>query len=292
MIHAGCSSVEVLRYQELSHHYQCRDYLAGGCVVTEALRAEMLHWVLKSSSYMKMSQEIPVLTATLLDRFLQTKRAAEILESVPDFRLATMGCLYLTAKVHEPYVSISANVMSAFSQGMFSAQQVEEMECVILHALDWHTNPPTTMMFVREFLQLLPSSVSASMKEQALDHCHTQMQRCMLNYRVFALREASTIAFFAVQNALACLGMDSITLGHVAAIFSYSTHTDFFANPEDERVVQAFLLDGRSKKGRRPSNSSPTSSNSSSPSSRKSWSSRRSLSLDASPRGVVLGRSR
>lgn len=289
MIHAGCSSLEVLRYQELSRHYQCCDYLAAGCVVTEDLRAEMLEWVVKSTSYMKMSEDIPMLTATLLDRFLQTKRGSKILDSVADFRLATMGCLYLTAKLHEPYVSISASVMSAFSHGMFSAEQVEEMELIILSALEWHSNPPTAMMFVREFLQVLPSSVSATMREQAYDYCHTQIQRCMLSYQVFALREASTIAFFAVQNALASLGMDSITLGHVAAIFSYSSHTDFFANPENEEIIQAYLLGrnthakGQSKRGRRATVASSSSK-------RRSRTQRRSLSFEGSPRGVVLGR--
>ena len=219
---AGPSSIEVLRCQELSRNYQSRDYLVAGGAVTEALRAEMLEWVCKSSSYMKMSEDIPSYTATLLDRFLQTEQGCTILQSVSQFRLATMGCLYLTAKVHDPCVVISSKVMSAFSQGMFSAEQVEEMELQILKGLNWYTNPPQALAFVREFLLLLPSSVSAATKEQAFDLCQIQIQRCMLDYEVFALTEASTIAFFAIQNALASLGMDSITLGHVAAIFSYT----------------------------------------------------------------------
>lgn len=299
----GPSSIEALRYQELSQQYQCCDYLVaagpGGSVVTEDIRTEMLEWVSKSTSYMKMHEDIPLLTATLLDRFSQTKQGAVILQCVPDYRLATMGCLYLTSKVHEPSVAISSKVMSAFSQGMFTPAQVEDMELVILTALCWRTNPPTALAFVREFLLLLPSSVSALTKEQTYDLSHQQLQRCMLDYQVFALREASTIAFFVVQYALSSLGMDSITLGHVAAIFSYSTHTDYYSQPENERVMQTFLLGNeegpsnqqqpnrrRSKKGRRSSLSSTSSS------SRKSWTRLRSFASDDSPRGVFLERSR
>ena len=303
-MNAGPSSIEVLRRQELSRNYRCSDYLAAGGAVTESIRAEMLDWVCKSTSYMKMNEDIPSYTATLLDRFLQTQQGSTVLECVPEFRLATMGCLYLTAKIHDPCVVISPKVMSAFSQGMFTAEEVEDMEVTILTAMEWYTNPPTALAFVREFLLLLPSSVSASTKEQACELCQAQIQRCMLDYKVFALKEASTIAFFAVQNALATLGMDSITLGHVAAIFSYSTHTDFLSQPENEELVLTSLSGGndslaqpqqqlskktrrRSTKGRRLSNSSSSSTSSR----RSSWS-RRSMSLDESPCGVVLERSR
>ncbi|CAB9520263.1 Catalyzes the transfer of endogenously produced octanoic acid from octanoyl-acyl-carrier-protein onto the lipoyl domains of lipoate-dependent enzymes. Lipoyl-ACP can also act as a substrate although octanoyl-ACP is likely to be the physiological subs [Seminavis robusta] len=307
----GPSTVEVLRKQEMSACYQCRDYLEAADSkaesVTEATRAEMLEWVCKVSSFLKLNDDIAITTATLLDRFSQTPQGNTILSSVPSYRLATMACFYLTTKVHAHEAhddlcpcTVSAETMSAFSHGLFSAQQVEEMELCILQSMGWRTNPPTALTFVREFLLLLPCSVSSKMKDHAYQLCQAQIQGCMLDYDLFALTEASTIAFFAVQNALRTLGMDEILLKHIAAIFSYATHTDYTSRCSEQ--IQAALvvvrdkpsptsppfLKKRRQQRRRSSASSTSTSSSSSSRRRHRWSARRMDSLDVSPRAVAV----
>jgi Cyclin, N-terminal domain len=244
----GPSTVEVLRKQEMSIYYQCHDYLASTSSqplgVTAAIRAEMLEWVCKVTAFLKLTtsgDDIAVLTATLMDRFLRTPEGADILTCVPAFRCATMACFYLVAKVHADHCYVvSADVMSAMSRGQFSAQEVADMEMLILTSMKWHTNPPTVLTFVSEFLNLLPSSVTACTKEQTYQLCQAQIQRSILDYQLFALTEASTIAFFTVQNALRMLGMDEILLEHVCAIFSYATHTDY--SSRCSKHFQAALL--------------------------------------------------
>jgi Cyclin, N-terminal domain len=248
----GPSTVEVLRKQEMSSYYQCHDYLAscsnqqGG--VTAAIRAEMLEWACKVTDFLKFTasgDDIAVLTATLLDRFLQTPQGTDILTNVPSFRCATMGCFYLVAKVHADHscYTVSADVMAAMSRGQFSAQQVEDMEMLILTSMKWHINPPTALTFVTEFLHLLPPSVSESTREQTYQLCQAQIQRSILDYQVFALTEASSIAFFAVHNALRSLGMDEILLEHVCAIFSYATHTSYSSRRCGEHFQAALLTE-------------------------------------------------
>ena len=250
------STVEVLREKEMSSFYQCADYL-NSCTstnssssnnqtqrVTAATRCEMLEWVCKVTDFLSLTasgDDIAVLTATLLDRFLQTAQGANVLASIPDFRCATMACFYIVAKVRadHSYV-VSAHVMSTMSRGQFSVQQVEDMEMLILTSMKWHINPPTALTFVNEFLGLLPCSVSASMRQRTHELCKAQIRRAMMDYHVFALVEASSLAFAALRNALRDVGMDHIILNHVCAIFCYATHTNYNSHCHAKQI-QAVL---------------------------------------------------
>lgn len=305
----GPSSIEVLRSRELSHEYQCCDYLGNDSVVSTDTRMEMLEWVEQVSVYLKFSHNVSFATASLLDRFCQTDKGQAVLNYLPDFRLATMSCLYITAKLHDPNVVVSSEAMSAFSKGMFSAKQVEAMELDILVSMNWRVHPPTALEFVTEFLMLLPCSISQDTKRKAYDHCQTHLQRSIYDYEAFCLTEASMMAFFAVQNALRSIGVDSIILGHIVSIMSYATHTDYYSQPEKEALIQTCLMSppgpetmvcGKGKrknssKHRRSSNNHVhkrerrMSSRSSTGSlSRQSWSRRSSsASLSNSPCGVV-----
>jgi len=331
----GPSSIEILRQRELCRCYRPRDYLpkatkkslnkdAQATTTTRAIRREMIEWVTKVGSFLKLSQEIPILTTTLLDRFMQTPYAQEhVVTCVASYRLACMACFYLTAKVHEHGTTclVSSNHMAALSHGVFTAEQVEAMEWTILTAMEWHTNPPTCLDFCREFLGLLPCSISVSTKEAAHDLCVTQLEYCMLNdYDTFCTVEASTIAYFATKTALQSLGMDKILLSHIVDIFSYATHTDYENNRDDNKnskncstamaaaAVQASLLQAlattivgvatqqqqllsssssqQHKRGRAMS-FSPSTSPSSSVSSSSRYLRKCSSSLNGSPCGVL-----
>lgn len=304
----GPSTIEVLRSRELSHEYQCCDYLGDSSfVVTTDSRIEMLEWVEQVSVYLKFSHNISFATATLLDRFCQTDKGQEVLDYLPDYRLATMSCLYISAKLHDPNVVVSSQAMSAFSKGMFSAQQVEAMELDILVSMNWRVHPPTALEFVTEFLLLLPCSISQDTKRKAYDHCQTHLQRSIYDYEAFCLTEASMMAFFAVQNALRSIRVDSIILGHIASIMSYATHTDYYSQPEKEALIQTCLMSppgpetmvcgkGKRKNSSKHRRSSThhkrerrmsSRSSTGSLSRRQSWSRQSSASLSNSPCGVV-----
>jgi len=248
------SPLQVLRRQELSRYYRRRDYLSAAAVTSQAastrtisplIRAEILKWVFDITFYLKLDSNLGILTATLLDCALSTEKGSCSLSSITDFRLATMACFYLTAKMHDNHsiynkcrqngknpaiVAVTSKLMSTLSHGYFTAEEVEMMELVLLQALDWHMNPPTVLDFVQEFLAVIPCSVSSSTKGDAYELCCSQIQHCCLEYRIFALTEASTLACAALQNAFASLGMDSVLIRHVVDICSYAAHADLGRN--------------------------------------------------------------
>ena len=254
----GPSSVEVLRRQELSSHYQNREYLhphtadresptstaTAVVVVSPLIRSEMVQWIFSIASFLKLNNpdELAILSVTLLDRFMQTKQAPGCLSNVSNFRLAAMACFYLTTKLHHPSnkndnnignnddddtMVVTSELMAILSHGVFGAEQVEEMELFILQALEWHVYPPTALAFCREFLELIPCSVPQAIKDAAYDLCKTQIRHACLDYALFPRLESSALAYLALGNALKRLGMDAMLVKHVADICSFATRTDF-----------------------------------------------------------------
>jgi hypothetical protein len=144
-----------------------------------------------------------------------------------------MASLYLSAKLFEHTYFISSDVMSALSHGIYSKATVEQAELNILKAMNWNVNPPNAIAFCQEFLNLLPCSVSQQLKDAAYDLCKAQIKQCVLDYDCIIV-EASTVAFYATHNALRSLGMDTIILGHVASIFSYATHKDYYHDESEQ----------------------------------------------------------
>ena len=232
----GPSVIEALRHQEELPHYQRRRYLGSPEIAVDAAtRHEMLSWVFKVTSFLKLSEEIAVITASILDCYLQTLEGEEVLYSIKEYRLAAMASLYLSAKLFEHTYFISSDVMSALSHGIYSKATVEQAELNILKALNWSVNPPNSIAFCHEFLNLLPCSVSQEMKDAAYDLCKAQIKQCVLDYDCIDV-EASTVAFYATHNALRSLGMDTIILGHVASIFSYATHKDYYHDESEQNM--------------------------------------------------------
>jgi hypothetical protein len=180
----GPTAIEVLRRREATSQYQCRNYLGdqeGPLTVDRATRYEMVEWVFKVSAFMKFGEETAVAAAALFDAFLQTEEGSRVMRCLKEYRLASMATFYLAAKLHEHYF-VSSEVMSALSHGLYSVTEVERMEMTVLKAMNWHMSPPTSLDFAREFLNLLPCSVSQDTRDSAYELCKAQSKLAVLDY--------------------------------------------------------------------------------------------------------------
>ena len=98
-----------------------------------------------------------------LDRFLATssthnnKHAHQALHNKREYQLASMTCLYISIKLYEP-LTMDASLLSEISQGCYTAKDVTDMENIILNALEWKMNGPTSQEFVSLLLGLLEPS--------------------------------------------------------------------------------------------------------------------------------------
>ena len=145
------------------------------------------------------SRETAEIALSYLDRFLACPEfGSQALRNKKLFQLTCTTCLYVSVKIHE-LQAITPNLLADLSQGIFTAQEIEEMELVLARKLQWRLNPPTSLAFVREYLELLP--LTDDVKFVAYDLAEHQTEVALDDPRLFCERK-SIVAYMAVQNAL------------------------------------------------------------------------------------------
>jgi Cyclin, N-terminal domain/Cyclin, C-terminal domain len=82
-----------------------------------------------------------------------------VVESRQEFQLAAMTALQLAIKLYDSTV-VKLDSMIKLGRGLFTEQDVIDMETKMLNALKWQVHPPTPICFLRQFLRLLPPSVA------------------------------------------------------------------------------------------------------------------------------------
>lgn len=169
-------------------------------------RTKMVDFCYEVAEYCMSDRETVTIAMSFLDRFLRTPAGLEVCQNQDLFKLAAMTCHYTTIKIHEP-PAIPPEVISEMSLGAFSVEQAEDMEFVILQSLKWKVNPPTTFSFLRQFLFLLPASLTTkALKESAYDAAVEQIEMALRD-RHFVKDKHSVVAMAALSNAIkkACL---------------------------------------------------------------------------------------
>lgn len=240
------STLEAMRKQEESFYVVRGDYLCPSQSVELAVdygnRESMAEWSYKVIDFLSFHHETVEIAMNFFDRYLLTPAGSEALGCSKLFQLANMACLYLSIKIHEDVV-LDSKFMANLSNGLFTYDQVERMELHVLAALNWHVHPPTVLAFVREYLNLLPPSVSQSMKDKTVALCEAQIQVAVMDY-AFLNARASTVGIFSVMNALKILGMDSVLLSHVGSLLSYASKIDHESIREDlQRALNDAIVD-------------------------------------------------
>mmetsp|Transcript_21083 Transcript_21083/g.29766 ORF Transcript_21083/g.29766 Transcript_21083/m.29766 type:complete len:325 (+) Transcript_21083:119-1093(+) len=207
------ASLEVMRMQEEST-YQCSDYLfqqdnASSSnsmpqhqqTVDAECRYKMADWCFQVVDFCKFNRETVSIAMSFLDRYLSTDvGASKCLSSKKEFQLAAMTALYTAVKINEPE-AMDPKVIAGLSRGVYTEDQVTDMELSILTALQWRMNPPTALSFVRAFFQLIPKdTLSESVQEAAFELARFQTELAISDYQ-YCTCKASTIAIAALANA-------------------------------------------------------------------------------------------
>ena len=113
-------------------------------VVTIQTRTILCDWANKIIDFCDLDRETVEIAMSYVDRFVQTDRGCHILQQSNQYQLLVVTSLYVAIKVHET-VAISAAQFEKISRNMFTADDVENMERVLLQGLKWHLHPPTSL---------------------------------------------------------------------------------------------------------------------------------------------------
>lgn len=148
------------------------------------------------------SRDTAEIAISYLDRFLASPHfGCQALQSKRLFQLVSNTCLYVAVKIHE-LKAMTPTLLADLSHGVFTADDVVSCELVLLQTLQWRLNPPTSLSFVRQYMELLPHKiVSEETRRAVYDLARHQTELALEDARLFCERK-SLIAYIAVQNAL------------------------------------------------------------------------------------------
>jgi hypothetical protein len=145
-----------------------------------------------------------------VDRYLdtlvsdQTWEKPEKIISKKQFQLLSLTSLYLAVKVDGSSVTrgIGIETMVALSRNVFSVKDIEAMEVRILKALHWKMHLPTSYVFLRHYLSILPVAVTNRYQfARILDSARYSLELSVLDY-YFVSQRPSQVALASLLKVL------------------------------------------------------------------------------------------
>jgi len=151
-------TLRIMRTQE-STIYKRFDYLAkqtdiSDRVVDGSWRQRIVEWMYGVVDHCNLRRDSVAVAAYYLDLSLING----LVVSRREFQLAAMTALQLAIKLYDSTL-VKLDSMVKLGRGLFSEQDVRDMEMKMLGALKWQVHPPTPVCFLRQFLRLLPNGV-------------------------------------------------------------------------------------------------------------------------------------
>lgn len=178
---------------------------ARNCHSFEEDRKLMIKWCYNVIDFFDLGRETVAIAMSYSDRFLDSGQGFVFLQDTKKYQLLCIVSLYLAVKLHESS-SLTPKSFVDISRGQYSVNQIEIMERLLLSTLEWRVNPPTISSFVRDYLELIPSSIlDRGMRATAYTLARAQTERAMADYQLLASAEPSKIAFACLYNALEAL---------------------------------------------------------------------------------------
>lgn len=154
--------------------------------IDEHSRFQMMTWCYDVANFCNLDHNTVEMTMNYIDRFMMTSSAYDALYNRSIYQLVCMTSLYTIAKVHE-LTCIDLELLCSLSQNLYTDEDFVSMESVMLNAIQWHINSPTTSMYINLLLKLIPTSIIP------ISH-HTRIYKRANEQAEYLLRESKMIS--------------------------------------------------------------------------------------------------
>ncbi len=218
----------VLLEQEDSPHYKCRDYLrlrngsssSSRSRVSAEARAKVARWLADIVDYFSLQRQTVAMAMSYVDIFLSLRheKASEARRSVTKFQLLALVCLSIATKALE-VAHLDVDTLVTASQGCYSADDIRQMEIVVLNALQWRLCAPTTLPIAHRVIALLAKVVprlangtnkhNNSLTSCLVEFTRLQLELAVTDYTSSVLRKPSTVAIASILNSMDLLDFDN-----------------------------------------------------------------------------------
>ena len=166
------------------------------------------------------------MSISIMGRFLSTPNviAQQALQDRDEFQLVAISALYLTIKIHHE-MFLSSGSIADVSQGMYTTEEIEDMELAILQGLTWRIYAPTSIQMVYNIISLVLPNVNLpeSTWGYILDEARYQTELSLQNYNLSCKQRSSTVAMAAIFNAVLQLNNPAYPSGPFKSILQALT---------------------------------------------------------------------
>ena len=237
----------------------------------EEWRRKICQWSYRVVDNFQFDRSVVSVAMNLLDRFVQAYHlpsdqdapcsclACKKSIDSTTFQLASMTALYIAIKAAPEVVTVEEmnrrrgfkiSTFAELSRGLFSAEDIAEMEATILSNLTWLVNPPTPMTFVPYLLDIFmprPKTLpSEALRTYGLVHqVLRELSRYVTELGVCLGSELSTYKPSQIAFVSILISMDLITVEALPYEARESFYTSFLstttARPEALRHLRTLM---------------------------------------------------
>lgn len=192
--------LEHMHVQE-SQTYRRVDYLSQNPslalkVVDGSWRQRIIEWMYGVIDHCSLRRDSVAVATYYLDLCV----AKGMIESRQNFQLAAMTALQLAIKLYDSTM-VKLDSLVKLGRGQFKEADVVMMEQKMLKALKWQVHPPTPVCFLRQYLRMLPQSVSPMTRYMLAEVTRFISEISICLYR-FVKYAPSSIAFAGLVIAM------------------------------------------------------------------------------------------
>ena len=190
--------------------YKRRDYLSNRTTglqgnITEEDRTSMVDWCYRVVDVCQLDRETVAMAMDMVDRFLSNKSsvaATVMMGNRIQFQLLTLTALYVSIKISNKSV-LGSDFFSVASCELYSVEDIEAMEHLLLKELSWCISAPTCVQMAHHILKLTGTHVMLDKATWAniLDEVDYQAEHAV-RHNYFVTQLPSTVAVAAIFNAL------------------------------------------------------------------------------------------
>lgn len=197
----------LLTEKEKSDDYMCCQYLSS---IDRQAKGEVkiwrqwyIKWMFNVADHFRLGRDVVSYAVAYIDKFASEDRS--ILSSRDDFTVLAMTSLYMAVKLYstlENSSAVCASNLVLLTEGKFVEADILRMEQRVLDVLQWKLYPPTSVCFLREYVNLLPFDITVSSNLAELSNFIIEVSVTKYSYVKYP---PSVKAYASLSIALECL---------------------------------------------------------------------------------------
>ena len=203
--------LQFMQKQESSYQISV-DYLSlSSATITAADRRVLCSWsyqIIEAISSTRITREIACIGMSYLDRFMATSsaRAKVALSSRDEYQLATVSCMVIALKNRGGVLLGTDFVADEMCHGMYTIDDLDDMEMEVLQALTWKLNGPSPHEFIDAIVGLLPAlsfdgGPDASSLRLLSKQSKIQVEAAILDYALALQSSSLNLAYAAILTS-------------------------------------------------------------------------------------------